>query len=50
MGLFIVMDLPEEEMPEITELVVEVMEGVAELDVPLTVDVATGADLASMKD
>ena len=38
-----------EEAAEVARLVKEVMEGVGDLDVPLTVDIATGFDLASVK-
>jgi len=37
------------EMSVVEKLVVETMEGVVDLDVPLVVDVGTGPDLASVK-
>ncbi len=46
----LVLEASPEELEETTATVVDVMEGVAKLDVPLTVDVATGPDLASVKD
>jgi len=46
----LVLEAHPEAVADVTDTVVEVMEGVASLDVPLTVDVATGADLASVKD
>ena len=45
----LVLEASDEILSEITNMVVEVMEGVVTLDVPLTVDVSTGADLASAK-
>lgn len=45
----LVLEVAENTVARTTRLVVEVMEGVVSLDVPLTVDVAVGADLASVK-
>ena len=45
----LVLEAHDEILSEITGIVVEVMEGVASLLVPLTVEVATGSDLASVK-
>ena len=45
----LVLEARREEAAEIARLVKEVMEGVGDLDVPLTVDIATGFDLASVK-
>lgn len=44
----LVLEVPEEENDVAEKLVVETMEGVAGLDVPLVVDVGWGADLASI--
>ena len=45
----LILECPEDELDVAEKLVVETMEGVVGLDVPLKVDVATGADLASVK-
>ena len=45
----LVLEASSEMLDEVTATVVEVMEGVASLAVPLTVDVATGPDLAAVK-
>ena len=45
----LVLEARREAAEEVVGLVEEVMEGVGNLDVPLTVDIATGADLASVK-
>jgi DNA polymerase-1 len=45
----LVLEVPEAELAAVTELTVEVMEGIVELRVPLTVDVATGLTLAECK-
>ena len=45
----LILEVPEEEAEAAEKLVVELMEGVAELDVPLVVDISWGADLASVK-
>ena len=45
----LVIETPEEELDRAQRLVVEVMEGVAELQVPLKVDVAVGRHLAETK-
>ena len=45
----LVLEARREAAGEVVGLVEEVMEGVGNLDVPLTVDIATGADLASVK-
>lgn len=45
----LILEVPEEEKVLAEKLVVETMEGVAGLDVPLKVDVAWGPDLASVK-
>jgi DNA polymerase-1 len=45
----LILEVPEEEKVVAEKLVVETMEGVAGLDVPLRVDVAWGPDLASVK-
>ncbi len=45
----LILEVPEQESIVAEKLVVETMEGVAGLDVPLVVDVAWGADLASVK-
>lgn len=45
----LVLEARREEAAEVASLVKEVMEGVGDLDVPLTVDIATGFDLASVK-
>ena len=45
----LVLEARREEAEEVARLVKEVMEGVGDLDVPLTVDIATGFDLASVK-
>lgn len=46
----LVLEAPPDELDALSELTVEVMEGVAELDVPLRVEVGTGPDLAHVKD
>jgi DNA polymerase-1 len=45
----LILECPDAEMSVVEKLVVETMEGVAGLDVPLVVDVGTGPDLASVK-
>jgi DNA polymerase-1 len=45
----LILESPVEEIEVAEKLVVETMEGVVTLDVPLKVDVATGPDLASVK-
>ena len=45
----LVIETPEEDLQEVAALTVEVMEGVAELAVPLKVDVASGRNLAECK-
>jgi DNA polymerase-1 len=45
----LILECPDDELDIAEKLVVETMEGVVGLDVPLRVDVATGADLASVK-
>jgi DNA polymerase-1 len=45
----LILEVPVEEKVLAEKMVVETMEGVAGLDVPLKVDVAWGADLASVK-
>ena len=45
----LILECPEEELTRAEKLVVELMEGVVTLEVPLKVDVATGPDLASTK-
>jgi DNA polymerase-1 len=45
----LILEVPEEEKVIAEKLVVETMEGVTGLDVPLVVDVAWGPDLASVK-
>ena len=45
----LVLEVPEDELAAVTDLTTEVMEGIVELRVPLTVDVATGATLAECK-
>lgn len=46
----LVLEAPPGELDELKALTVETMEGVAELDVPLRVDLGTGATLADVKD
>lgn len=46
----LILECPDEELATAGELVVETMEGVAGLNVPLKVDLSTGPDLASVKD
>src|SRR5690606_37238969 len=46
----LVLEAPPEELDELKELTVEVMEGVAELAVPLVVDIGIGKNLAEVKD
>ena len=45
----LVIEAPEHEVEDVTARVVQAMEGVAELSVPLVVDVATGRNLAECK-
>ena len=45
----LVIETPEEDLADVASLTVEVMEGVAELAVPLKVDVASGRNLAECK-
>jgi len=45
----LILEVPEDERVVAEKLVVETMEGVAGLDVPLKVDIAWGPDLASVK-
>ena len=45
----LVIEMPEDDLPAVTALTVEVMEGVAKLVVPLKVDVASGRNLAECK-
>lgn len=45
----LVVECPLEEVEAVTALTVELMEGVADLAVPLTVDAATGSNLAEVK-
>jgi DNA polymerase-1 len=45
----LILEVPEDEMVVAEKLVVETMEGVAGLDVPLVVDIGWGPDLASVK-
>ena len=45
----LILECPQAEMSVVEKLVVETMEGVVDLDVPLVVDVGTGPDLASVK-
>jgi DNA polymerase-1 len=45
----LILESPVEELSAAEKLVVETMEGVVDLEVPLKVDVATGPDLASVK-
>ncbi|MGI9646952.1 MAG: DNA polymerase I, partial [Acidimicrobiia bacterium] len=45
----LVLECPEDELEPVTALTVDLMEGVAELAVPLTVDVGTGRDLSQVK-
>ena len=45
----LILECPDDEMSSVEKLVVETMEGVVSLDVPLVVDVGTGPDLASVK-
>jgi DNA polymerase-1 len=46
----LILEVPEDEKVLAEKLVVETMEGVTGLDVPLKVDIAWGPDLASVKD
>jgi DNA polymerase-1 len=46
----LILEVPEDEKVVAEKLVVETMEGVTGLDVPLKVDIAWGPDLASVKD
>ena len=45
----LVFEASDDILADVTRTVVEVMEGVAKLEVPLTVDVSTGPDLAAVK-
>jgi DNA polymerase-1 len=45
----LVLECPEDELEPVTALTVDLMEGVADLAVPLTVDVGTGRDLSQVK-
>ncbi|HIE21549.1 MAG TPA: DNA polymerase I, partial [Acidimicrobiia bacterium] len=45
----LILEVPEEEEASAERMVVEIMEGVATLDVPLVVDVSWGRDLAAVK-
>jgi DNA polymerase-1 len=45
----LILEVPDDESVAAEKLVVETMEGVVDLDVPLRVDVAWGADLADVK-
>ena len=45
----LILEVPEDEAVVAEKMVVEIMEGVAGLDVPLQVDVAWGGDLAAVK-
>lgn len=45
----LVLEAPPEELDDLRELTVEVMEGVAELAVPLVVDIGVGKNLAEVK-
>jgi DNA polymerase-1 len=45
----LVLEVPEDELDEVTALVVSVMESIVDLGVPLRVDVAAGANLAECK-
>lgn len=44
------LEAPPEELESLTETTVRVMEGVADLAVPLVVDIGTGQSLADVKD
>ncbi len=46
----LILECPHEELERATQVVVESMEQVTKLDVPLRVDVSTGASLAAVKD
>ncbi len=46
----LVLEAPPGELEELKSLTVEVMESVAELDVPLRVDIGTGHHLGEVKD
>ncbi len=46
----LVLEAPPDELEDLRALTVEVMEGVADLDVPLRVDIGTGDNLADVKD
>ena len=46
----LVLEAPPEELESLTETTVRVMEGVADLAVPLVVDIGTGQSLADVKD
>ena len=45
----LVLETPTERLADLTDLTVEIMEGVVDLSVPLKVDVASGANLAECK-
>jgi DNA polymerase-1 len=45
----LILEVPEEEEAPAEKMVLEIMEGVAHLDVPLVVDVSWGRDLAAVK-
>jgi DNA polymerase-1 len=45
----LILEVPDDEMLVAEKMVVETMEGVTGLDVPLRVDIAWGPDLASVK-
>jgi DNA polymerase-1 len=45
----LVLECPADELSQATSITVELMEGVAELSVPLTVEVGTGTNLAEVK-
>lgn len=46
----LVLEAPPDELEHLKALTVDVMEGVAELDVPLRVDLGSGPTLADVKD
>jgi DNA polymerase-1 len=46
----LILECPEDELDEIEGVVIECMEHVSELDVPLKVEVSRGANLAAVKD
>jgi len=45
----LILEVPDEEAVVAEKIVIETMEGASELDVPLRVDIAWGADLAEVK-